>query len=291
MHNTLNTQVTASSVAKMDFGNPDVKVPDTSKYNLKRQGSIRKVLPSVLDVDTQLSMAAKLIDRRTSSPRGSHSYGPFFQEYSLLAEYSLLEKQKLPGIYVIPAAKTPLQWFGVMFVRHGLYQGGIFRFTVHIPETYPDGDCPEFIFDTPVFHPQIHSELGMLDVKKGFQKWRRNVNHLWHLMLYARRIFYKIDSSDPYNLDASNLYENDVDAYRIKVEECVQASIEKLYDPPNTDDPHAIRFSMWDPHIHGELHQKLIDSKQLDNETSKLTGLSWVQKGSLQIFSKEKATL
>lgn len=29
-----------------------------------------------------------------------------------------------------------------MFVRHGLYQGGIFRFTVHIPETYPDGDCP-----------------------------------------------------------------------------------------------------------------------------------------------------
>lgn len=36
-------------------------------------------------------------------------------------------------------------------------------------------------------------------------------------------------------------YENDVDAYRIKVEECVQASIEKLYDPPNTDDPHAIR--------------------------------------------------
>jgi ubiquitin-protein ligase len=33
-------------------------------------------------------------------------------------------------------------WFGVLFVRQGLYQGGIFRFCVHIPEAFPDGGCP-----------------------------------------------------------------------------------------------------------------------------------------------------
>lgn len=33
-------------------------------------------------------------------------------------------------------------WFGVIFIRHGLYQDGVFKFTVYIPDNYPDGDCP-----------------------------------------------------------------------------------------------------------------------------------------------------
>ena len=55
-----------------------------------------------------MSLSAKMIDRRTCTPRGNHSYGPFFLEYSLLAEYNLLRKQKLPGVYVIPSTHTPL---------------------------------------------------------------------------------------------------------------------------------------------------------------------------------------
>lgn len=35
-----------------------------------------------------------------------------------------------------------LVWFGVIFIRHGLYQDGVFKFTVYIPDNYPDGDCP-----------------------------------------------------------------------------------------------------------------------------------------------------
>ncbi len=47
-------------------------------------------------------------NERTSTPKGNHSYGPFFLEYSLLAEYNLLQKQKLPGVYVIPSSETSL---------------------------------------------------------------------------------------------------------------------------------------------------------------------------------------
>lgn len=36
----------------------------------------------------------------------------------------------------------PTVWFGVIFIRHGLYQDGVFKFTVYIPDNYPDGDCP-----------------------------------------------------------------------------------------------------------------------------------------------------
>lgn len=35
-----------------------------------------------------------------------------------------------------------LVWFGVIFIRNGLYQDGVFKFTVYIPDNYPDGDCP-----------------------------------------------------------------------------------------------------------------------------------------------------
>ena len=68
----------------------------------------RKLLPSVPDMDTQLSLSAKMIDKRTCTPRGNHSYGPFFLEYSLLAEYNLLQKQKMPGVYVIPSEHSSL---------------------------------------------------------------------------------------------------------------------------------------------------------------------------------------
>ena len=81
-------------------------------------------------------------------------------------------KQKLPGVYVQPSYRSalgklwsqspftvcgssdtegrtclaclcsPAVWFGVIFIRHGLYQDGVFKFTVYIPDNYPDGDCP-----------------------------------------------------------------------------------------------------------------------------------------------------
>ena len=42
----------------------------------------------------------------------------------------------------ISFASLCLVWFGVIFIRHGLYQDGVFKFTVYIPDNYPDGECP-----------------------------------------------------------------------------------------------------------------------------------------------------
>lgn len=33
-------------------------------------------------------------------------------------------------------------WFGVIFVRAGYYEGGIFRFTLTLPEKFPDEEVP-----------------------------------------------------------------------------------------------------------------------------------------------------
>lgn len=33
-------------------------------------------------------------------------------------------------------------WYGVIFIRMGDYQDGIFKFTMTAPDNFPDGDCP-----------------------------------------------------------------------------------------------------------------------------------------------------
>ena len=74
-----------------------------------------------------MSLSAKMIDRRTSTPRGNHSYGPFFLEYSLLAEYNLLRKQRLPGVYVIPSTHTPLCKFYFTYSMGQLKMNCVYR--------------------------------------------------------------------------------------------------------------------------------------------------------------------
>ncbi len=73
-----------------------------------RLSGIKTLLPCA-GMDAQMNLPAKMIDHRTCTSRINHSYGPFFLEYSLLAEYNLLQMQRMPGVYVIPSAKSPLR--------------------------------------------------------------------------------------------------------------------------------------------------------------------------------------
>ncbi|XP_074646033.1 AKT-interacting protein-like isoform X2 [Tubulanus polymorphus] len=260
--------------------------PSTS--SLSRQNSLgKKTLPSIPDSQAQLQLASKMIDKKTSTPKGNHSYGPFFLEYSLLAEYHQLQKQRLPGVYVIPSAKSSLLWFGVLFIRQGLYQDGVFKFSLIIPENYPDGDCPRLKFDVPIFHPCINPETGELDCKRAFQKWRRNVNHISQVLLYARRVFYKIDNANPLNPEAAVLYDKDGELYKRRVYESIQICKEKLYDAPSSDDPHSIRFSQWDPSIHEDVRKQMLQPKKTNDgsKSAQTSGLSWMKSDSMDMFS------
>ncbi len=60
-------------------------------------------------------------------------------------------------------------------------------------------------FDHPVFHPMVDPRSHELDLLRGFHKWKRNVNHIWQILLYARRIFYKIDARASVNREAAQL--------------------------------------------------------------------------------------
>ncbi|KAM4744156.1 AKT-interacting protein isoform 1-T1 [Anableps anableps] len=250
----------------------------------------KKVLPPIPKNATPITKPATM-GSAAHSANGTHaSYGPFYLEYSLLAEFTLVIKQKLPGIYVQPSYKSALMWFGVIFIRHGLYQDGVFKFTVYIPDNYPDGECPKLVFDIPVFHPLVDPVSGELDVRRAFTKWRRNHNHIWQVLMYARTVFYKINTTEPLNPEAAVLYEKDVQLFKSRVVDSVKLCNSHLFDQPKIDDPYAISFSPWNPAIHEEAKERMFTYKRRPEEHhrgTQVSGLSWVKPGSTQPFSKE----
>ncbi|XP_041375803.1 AKT-interacting protein-like isoform X3 [Gigantopelta aegis] len=269
----------------------------------------RKQLPSIPS-DPRMNHS----QLKSPANLGANGYGTYFQEYSLMAEYNQLHRQKMPGVYVIPSAHCSHIWNGVLFIRQGLYQEGVFRFTLTIPDNYPDSECPSLVFEYPIFHPVVHPKTGEVDVKRAFPRWRRNNNHLWQVLLYARRIFYKIEIKDPLNEEAADLYLQDLEKFKKKVSESVKSAKTQALEPPKSDDPFAIRFNEMDPALFEQAKQDMLNSKANDSKTKnqqksvfdKSTqktpaedqrsnpsslGLSWMLPGSAEIFSAEDASM
>ena len=55
------------------------------------------------------------------------------KDYGLMIEYKHLKQYVPSGIYVLPSFEDLRLWFGVIFIRRGLYQGGVFRFRIDFP--------------------------------------------------------------------------------------------------------------------------------------------------------------
>ncbi|XP_043275402.1 protein crossbronx homolog isoform X2 [Venturia canescens] len=259
---------------------------DLAEDGLKRQGSFRKLLPASSNGDSQLSMSIKMIDR-PNVPQNTKEYIVFLQEYNILSEYNILRTRDLKGIYVIPSAQNSSLWFGVQFIRQGIYQGGVFRFTITLPQNFPDGGCPKVVFQSNVFHPLIHPETGELLSTWGFPEWKKT-NRIWQLIQYITKVLTKIDPKMPgINEEASTLYENNMDGFRERAKKCVKESLSQVYNPPLTEDPHYITFSPYNSEIHEPVRQKIYEPET--SEEKKKAGFSWVQPGSLQPFSKPEA--
>jgi len=253
---------------------------------------IGKMLPSVPDMDTQLALSAKMIDKRTSTPKGSHGYSSYYLEYALMAEFQLLQQQRLPGIYCLPSHSSPLTWFAVLFIRQGPYRGAVLRFQILLPENYPDGDVPQVQFEGPVFHPYVDQQTHQLNVKQGFKKWKRNVNHLWQLLLYIRRSFYKVEVGNVdlvCNKEAATLWQEDMPAFEKEAEKCVKDWETRICNN-NSDDPHYIRFSQFEESLHETALKELKAGGDGEGAGSAREGehrgrKSFMKPGSMEIFS------
>ena len=101
-------------------------------------------------------------------------------------------------------------------------------------------DClsVQVVFDGPVYHPHIDPVTHQLNVKQGFHKWKRTVNHIWQLLLYTRGVFYKIEVSNPdlgKNKDAALLWEKDLEKFQSEAQQRVKNWEKELYSHDNPD--------------------------------------------------------
>lgn len=55
--------------------------------------------------------------------------------------------------------------------------------------------------------------------------------------------------------------DNNLEEFRSRVKKCVRDSIDHIYDPPDTEDTHYIKFSQWDPEIHEPIRQRIYEPK------------------------------
>ncbi|KAL6032366.1 hypothetical protein STEG23_028887, partial [Scotinomys teguina] len=114
---------------------------------------------------------------------------------------------------------------------------------------------------------KVDSTSSELDVKRAFAKWRWNHNHIWQVLMYTRRVLYKIDTTSPLNPEAAVLYEKDIQLFKSIVVDSVNICTARLSDQPKMEDPYAISFSPWNPSVHGEEREMLTQEKSLTNST------------------------
>lgn len=180
-------------------------------------------------------------------------------EYKIHAEYQQLIKNRIPNVYVIPSAHSSFIWYGVIFVRNGIYEGGIFRFTIFISDNF---DCPRVIFNPAVYHPLINSDSGELDITQYISNWKRNIHHIYQVLYYVRRIFSQIETKNALNKEAAELCEHNYEAFKVKVNHCVEDCRAKIYNSPpiNSDDSHAIKFTKLSDEAFAQIKQNMVNS-------------------------------
>ena len=124
---------------------------------------------------------------------------------------------------------------------------------------------------------------------QGFHKWKRNVNHIWQVLLYARRLFYKIEVTNPLNIEAATLYEKDIEAFKLRARDSVMDSKEQLYLVKDHPDPHYLIFSSYQDQIHDTVRDKMkqgAEESEDGRHEDRSHGKSYVATGSLTIFSE-----
>ncbi|CAJ0590538.1 unnamed protein product [Cylicocyclus nassatus] len=199
--------------------------------------------------------------------------------HALSSEFARVCRQPIDGMYVIPSACDQFTWFGLLFIRRGIYGGGIFRFNVRIPKDFPNTIAlPVVKFDLFIFHPNIDPTSRRPDLTRYFPDgWKKDKHHIQNVLLVVQRLFFSFDF-DPEtsaNPAAATLWREDKEKFRSVAKNCVNQSRMEVYDEPeDANDPNVLRLTPWDP----SLHEQVRDRMMLLGGTSG-NGVQWEKAG------------
>ena len=83
------------------------------------------------------------------------------RDLRIAAEYKHCSNHAPGGVFIVPDLSDLRKFYGVIFVRRGLYRNGVFRFVVKLPPTYNSHNShPEVVFTPTIFHPLINAKVS-----------------------------------------------------------------------------------------------------------------------------------
>lgn len=170
----------------------------------------------------------------------------------LETEFKLLRKFHLSGVIVLPHLSDIRIWDGTIFVRQGLYKGGIFKFRMTFPEDYP-ASAPKVYFTTTIYHPLINYKTGDLDLMYYFKKWEWGKHYAINCLKFIKNIFYLNDYycvETSYNPEAGYSYKKNYSEFRSRWIESVTESVREKF---TNEEDSSLKFSEFT-----DFHSKLL---------------------------------
>ncbi|KAL3897893.1 MAG: hypothetical protein SGCHY_003110 [Lobulomycetales sp.] len=178
----------------------------------------------------------------------------YFKRYELLIEYkNLSNPSHCPaGLYVMPLPDNLYLWHGTLFIHRGYYKGGVYKFIIEIPQSYPDS-APKVTFITDMFHPLIDPKTRVFNLAQQFPQWRPRKDYICHLLHYIKNCFKEAVLSSLHaqhcvNYESFNLFTTDRNSFVKLAGQCAQLScaLDVLLDSsefPNS----SMQFSSFNP--------------------------------------------
>lgn len=188
-----------------------------------------------------------------------HDFSCFFKEHDILMEFKYVCKNPPSGVYVIPSIKSVQVWHGVIFLRAGPFNEGIFRFDILLPDNYPN-TAPLVRFTSRIFHPQIHKN-GVLNLEQAFLCWEKGESHISDVLKYVKSCFFNLNTWNALNEEAATCVNVDLDEFKVKARECVEESLKKFEEKSavtSEDDGNLLKIQNFTEPLLNEWKQKLL---------------------------------
>ncbi len=152
----------------------------------------------------------------------------------LLKDLSLISKYSENNIFAQPLEDDMLTWVAViMGPSNTPFENGTFSLLLSFDESYPNHP-PEVTFISKMFHPNIYQNGDLcLDILKS--RWSPSYDVLG-ILLSIQSLLNDPNIKSPANVDAANLFENDIEKYKEKIKNIVELSwvdVDKLIKVQN----------------------------------------------------------
>ncbi|GMS80224.1 hypothetical protein PENTCL1PPCAC_2399, partial [Pristionchus entomophagus] len=214
--------------------------------------------------------------------------------HAIISEYAILGRKPIDGMFILPGHQNILEWSGILFIRSGVYVGGIFRFCVSLPNNFPEtDDLPVIVLESEVFHPQISLKDRRVDLTRYFPDgWKRDKHHVWNALIVLHRIFFSldVDVETAANNEAAILWKDDKRKFKSLARQCVDHSRTIVYeDPANVKDPNCLRFTPWCEAEHQATRERIMNQKSSlspSHSSSPVSSYSWIDTDTLTYMTE-----